>query len=315
MVRRYSERSWTVVITSIAVLLILLLSSNRQAVREGYAVASPPPAPSWLLPGDYVEYNQTYTIGGLTASINVNDTVIGVNGAADMRIQRLGPQVPSGFSEPGLVTPYDSANESQQTTVVTTFANGSRSTSVESGSTFTTDLTMFVDQHLLTGTNATLVPLHVSGSGTPTVQAWKVDENVLYGFLGRPPEPPSFPVNPSLVWFEKDTLMKVRESTNYTDPNGNHIASVETIEDTNIPQLKSALTSQQSYSYSSLSSSTSATASLSTSTSATAQSPGDNFEAAGVVAVVVVTVTAMASYFLRANHRPSLRADPDRTQT
>ncbi|MGH9919673.1 MAG: hypothetical protein ACRD6W_12520, partial [Nitrososphaerales archaeon] len=113
---------------ALAVVMILLLSFTGPAVRMSYAIASPPQAPPWLTPGDYIEYNQTYTIGGLMASINVKDTVLNVtNGAADMRIQLFGPQIPNGFPEPGLVAPSDSAND-QNCGVIRT-VNGTTTTS------------------------------------------------------------------------------------------------------------------------------------------------------------------------------------------
>ncbi len=101
-------------------LLLLLVASSGIAVKKSYAIASPPQPPSWLQPGDYIVYNQTFTIKGLTASILVNDTILSVNGGADMRIQRYDPHMPAGFAEPGLVAPYDSKNESGAVTTIHT---------------------------------------------------------------------------------------------------------------------------------------------------------------------------------------------------
>jgi len=291
MVGKHSGVEATSVASVFAVLLLLVLSAAGTGMKKSYAIASPPQPPSWLLPGEYIEYNQTYTIAGLTASINVKDTVLNVSGAADMRIERFGPQLPKGFPEPGLVATYDSANGSQVTTVVTS-ANGTVRTYAETGQTFTTDLTLFVTQSLLASTNATLESVRVRVSGGPNVQAWRVDETRLYSLIGGEPAQLITPVNPSLVWFEKNTLMKVRESTNYTDPSHNYVSSVETMEETNIPQLESALASQES----SPSSSTTIVASL---------SPGYELEAAVLVVVVVVAATAILSNFAKAKQRDS----------
>jgi hypothetical protein len=275
-------------------ILLVLLSTTGLAVRKGYAIATPPAAPSWLTAGDYIQYNLTYTIGELTASINVKDTVITNNGVADVHIEMFGPQIPNGFPEPGLVAPFDSGN--QRVTTVITSSNST--TTIIGGSGFTTDLTMFVSQAWLAGLNATLQSVHVIDSRGATAQAWRVDENALYRFIGGATALPGEPLNPSLVWFEKDTLMKVRESTNYTDPNNNYIVSIETLEGTNIPQLEAALTGQEL-------SSTQSTSALSSSTSTgTAQSPSYPTDWAALVAVVVVTILAVAFYFIRGRNFP-----------
>lgn len=295
---RASGSRVAVPISIIAVLLIMLVAMPRLTANKAYGIATPPMAPEWLSSGEYIEYNQTYSIEGLTASINVKDTVLANNGAADLHIERFGPHIPKGFPEPGVVAPYDSANESQATIVVTTFVNGTTRTTTEpGGSAFTTDLTMFADDHELAYTNKTLDSVSVPYMGSTAVQAWKVNESALYLYVGGAPVSPSAPVIPSFVWFEKSTLMKIRESTNFTDPLNNYVVSIETIEDTNIPQLKSALMYQGS-------NSTQATGlPMSSSTSTTAQSPDNTFEEAALLAAFVVATVAVASYIARVTHR------------
>jgi hypothetical protein len=227
----------------------------------------------------------------------VKDTVLKATGTADMRIEGFGPHVPNGFPEPGMVSPFDTGNQSQVTTVITTSANGTR-TITGGGSVFTTDLTMFVTDDLRVSTNATLDTVHVPDSGSPAVQAWKVDEHALSRLIGGVATPSGGPVDPSFIWFEKDTLMKVRASTNYTDSNHNYVVSVRTMEDTNIPQLKTALASQESYSTQSSSLSSSST------TTAIVEPPGSTLVAAALVVAVVVTVAVISSsYALQRRNR------------
>ena len=203
-----------------------------------------------------------------------------------MRVERLSPRVPDGFPDPGLVALFDSGNFSRATTTIS-YANGTVRTQ-QGGSTFTTDLTMFVTRDLLASTNATLETVHVGGSASPSVQAWRVDENTLDSFIGGIALPSNTPVNARLVWFERDTLMKIRESTNYTDSSYGEVVSVETLEDTNMPQLKTSLTSQGSYS------SQSSSLQSSSATSLAVQSPGYVFDAAALTAVIVtIAVTGI----------------------
>jgi len=293
------EHSGAVIsIAAFAAVLLLVLAPAGPATRNAYAVAVGVPAPSWVLPGDYVEYNQTYTIGGLTASINVNETFLHAS-SAEMRLEGFDPRVPAGFPEPGLAGPYDTGNGPTMTIV---FGNGT--TSTQQGG-FTTDLTAFIDQDLVAGMNATLDSVRVHALGNHTVQAWKVDEHVLYGFIAGQPGPP---VNRSLLWFEKDTLMKIRASENYTDPSNHYIVSVETLEDTNIPQLRAALTGQET-------NSTLSTSALSSSTaSGTAQSPSYPIGWAALTAVVVVTIVAVASYFARGRSPDPFAVPTGKTQ-
>jgi len=268
-------------------LLLLLTTSSAITVNESYAIASPPQPPSWLQPGDYIVYNQTFTIKGLTASILVNDTILSVNGGADMRIQRYDPHIPAGFAEPGLVAPYDSKNESGAVTTVHT-TNGTEFTTVSTASVFTSDLTMFITPDLVSATNATLVPINLPGSSEYRIQAWKVDEPVLDTFvegltIERSP-------NPSLVWFEQSTLMKVRESNNETDSSGNYLVSIETIAETNIPQLQTALSSNYVITGSQV---------------GTAQNPSNPTIVVGVVAILIAVASAGAAYYLKKRGRPS----------
>jgi uncharacterized membrane-anchored protein len=89
--------------------------------------------------------------------------------------------------------------------------------------------------------------------------------------------------------------MKVRESYNYTDPSNNYVVSVETMEDTNIPQLESAMAFQGSYSSISA-----------TTVTLTAQPPGYGLETAVLIVVAIVAVTAVMSNYVRLRQRGSL---------
>jgi len=301
--------------TSIAALLLLLvIASAGPAARSAHAIAVGASPPSWVIPGDYVEYNQTYTIDGLTASISINETFLKAANA-EMHLEGFDPQVPPGFPEPGLVSPYDSYSDSAATIV---FGNGTTRTLQNAG--FSTDLTAFIDQDLVARTNATLDSVQVHALGDHTVQAWQVNETLLYAFIAGQVGPPTSPTSHSYVWFEKNTLMKIRESQNYTDPSNNdYIVSVETLEDTNIPQLMAALTGQemnstQSTTTSGIAQSTQSTSALSSTASGIAQSPGYQLEWAVLAVVVVVTVAATASYFARGRHPDSIAASAGEAQ-
>jgi len=291
--------------TSIAALLLLLvIASAGPAARSAHAVAVGASPPSWVIPGDYVEYNQTYTIDGLTASISINETFLKAANA-EMHLEGFNPQVPPGFPEPGLVAPYDSGNDS---VVAIVFGNGTTRTQQNAG--FTTDLTAFIDQDLVARTNATLDSVQVHALGDQMVQAWKVNETLLYTFIAGEVYGPGTPTSHSYVWFEKNTLMKIRESENYTNPSNNdYIVSLATLEDTNIPQLTAALTGQEM-------NSTQSTKALSSTASgiAQAQSPGYQLEWAVLAVAVVVTVAATASYFARGRHPDSIAASAGKAQ-
>ena len=224
-----------------AVFLLALLTAAFAGMRA-YAIANPPPAPAWVQAGDFVEYNQTYTYRSLTASVLVNETVLYVNsgGAADMRIQRYEPIVPKGFPDSSLLgpAPYDSQNQSNLVTAIGT-TNGTTSTSVESIEPFVTDLTMFITPSLITETNATLVSMSIPALGGSPVQAWKVNADTLGNFVDGQPFVSSYS-NPSFIWFEKNSLVKVRESGNDTYSNGYPVNGIETIAKTNMPQLESS---------------------------------------------------------------------------
>ncbi|MDA4133370.1 MAG: hypothetical protein OK454_09660, partial [Thaumarchaeota archaeon] len=148
--------------------------------------------------------------------------------------------------------------------------------------------------------------VQVHAPGDYTVQAWKVDENLLYTFIAGAGQLGSgSPTNHSYLWFEKNTLLKIRASENYTDPNNNnYIVSVETLEDTNIPQLRAALTGQEM-------NSTQFTNTSSSSASSDATRPiSYPLEWVALVAIVAVAVVvvAMASYFARRKNSESLEA-------
>jgi hypothetical protein len=217
-------------------LLLLLTLSFAYGARKGLAIASPPQAPTWVQPGDYFEYNQTYSINGLTASILANETVLSIppGGAADMQIQRYDPKVPAGFAEPGLVTPSDSGGNASTMTTVVSYPNGTTHTTINFGGGFTTDLTLFITPSLVSGTNASAVSLSVPGLGGTTIQAWRVNETRFDDFVDGPPFANR---NPSLLWFERNSMVKVMESDNYTDPSGDVVVSLGKIIGTNVPQI------------------------------------------------------------------------------
>lgn len=151
---------------------------------------------------------------------------------------------------------------------------------------------MFITPDLVSATTATLVPINLPGSSEYRIQAWKVDEPVLDTFvegltIERSP-------NPSLVWFEQSTLMKVRESNNETDSSGNYLVSVETVAKTNIPQLETVL---------------SPTYSVTGSQIGTAQAAKQNpsnpaIVVVGVVAVLIAVVSAGAAYYYKKRDHP-----------
>jgi hypothetical protein len=284
---------------TLAVLLIIVASPAGLTAKQAHGIVVPPATPSWVLPGQYVEYNQTYIIDGVTASVAIKDAFL--NSSGQMRIQKLDPHVAPGFSMADLVSPYDS-NYQPQATVVST-ANGTRSTTTlpNVGS---IDPSVFVDAPELEYTNPTVVSLHLSGPAGPAIQAWKVNETALniwiYGMLGES----KAIVNASFVWFDKDLSVKVRESTNYTNPVlHHHIVSVEKLEDTNIPQLESVLMP--------LGSTTAASASASA-TSGAPQST-DALEWSALPAAIVVAIVATAFYFTRKKLSASSDAVPGRT--
>jgi hypothetical protein len=269
MVRR-RPRSIAVSVTTLAVLLIMVLSTAGLALRRGYAVALGPAVPSWVQPGDYIVYNQSYIIDGLTASMNVKDTFLSARG--DMRTEEFGAHVPQGFAMPKLASPFNSTGGA--------------------------DLNMFIDRGGLTYTNATVVSLGVPGSGGSTVQAWRTDE-VKLGIWVTGMRSSGAIVKSSFIWFEKDMLVKVREGANFTDlADGHYIVSAETMVDTNIPQLEPALTALGQYSVQSARSSSPST------TSVDAQSPGYAFGVTAWSAAAVVGLAVMAAFiFTRAKRR------------
>src|SRR6267143_5427286 len=166
MTRRVGRR-FSTSLASIAILLIMMLLPDGLTISKAHAIVVGPSVPSWVLPGEYLEYNQSYAIGGLTASVNVKETFL--NSQANMRIQRFGPHLPAGFAMPGLVSPYDTADQPPSMLCHTVSRSSSSSSvqctteGIQSGS---SDPTAFVDEHELAYAKATVVPLRLAGPGS-----------------------------------------------------------------------------------------------------------------------------------------------------
>jgi hypothetical protein len=285
MIKRHQRRAAASVTTLLA-LFIITASSIGLTSKKADGIVVGPGIPSWVLPGEYVEYIQTYVIDGLAASVNIKETFLNYGNALGMSVQSMNSRVAPGFSMPGLILRNNQSGDG-------------------------TDPTVFVDSLELANMNASVVSLHIAGPTSPTIQAWKVNETRLnlwiYGMFGES----GAIVNSSFVWFEKDLSVKIRESTNYTIPvYGHYIISVEKLEDTNMPQLKPLLMSQGSTN-SSRQESTTVSASLAT--SAATQSTDYPLEGSAVLAAAVVTaMVATGFYFARRKH--SADAAPGRTQ-
>jgi hypothetical protein len=161
--------------------------------------------------------------------------------------------------------------------------NGTTSTSTAASNVFTTDLTMLIEEHLINVTHPNLESIMVMGS---SVQSWKVDERAIHRVtVGMPDRPGTNQTAPAFLWFEKATLLKVRESYNYTDTNGYAVVSVLTLESTNIKSPSSVV------------SSTSSSSSLPAQVS-TASNQG-TFIASASAAFLVVAGAAFAVYRIR----------------
>src|SRR5438445_2692593 len=191
MMKRHQRRTAASVTTLLA-LFIITVSSIGLTSKKADGIVLGPGSPSWVLPGEYVEYIQTYVIDGLTASVNIKETFLNYSNAFGMSVQSLNSRVAPGFSMPGLILRNNQSGDGG-------------------------DPTVFVDSLELANMNASVVSLHIAGPTSPTIQAWKVNETRLnfwiYGKFGGS----GAIVNSSFVWFEKDLSVRIRESTNYTN--------------------------------------------------------------------------------------------------
>ncbi|MCL4436323.1 MAG: hypothetical protein M1503_03035 [Thaumarchaeota archaeon] len=197
-----------IVLSSILFVLLVFTSSFLTANVSALGGGPPTPLrPEWIKAGDYVTYLESITTRGLTGTILMRVTIQDDSGVYlnKMRIERFEPHIPPNFpSGFGLLDPDVAENT----------MDGTFMTLDEKVATYNPEIEL------------------VHGLNNKTYEAYRLTGDQL-------DFPPCTDCN-LIVWYEKNTLIKVRQLQWHHDENGMNVTTEQIIEDSNIQGLASA---------------------------------------------------------------------------
>ncbi len=184
-----------------SVLFVLLVSPPFTA----YSLSNGPPTPlrpEWLREGDYVTYLVTVTKGGVTQTSYIKETVIDVSGVtlSPMRIESFEAQI----------SPNSQLSMGNLQSVTEDVLDENFMTLEEKVATYKPEIEL------------------VRGLNNRTYEAYRLMCDEIYDFVG--------PDCNLIVWFEKETLIKVRQ-IQWHEENGMNVTNQQLIEDSNIQGL------------------------------------------------------------------------------
>ena len=192
---------------SIALSLVLFIILVFTSPLTAYALSNGPPTPlrpEWLREGDYVTYLVTVTKGGVTQTSYIKETIIDDSGATiyPMRIESFEAQVSSNFqlSMGNLQSITEDAFDINFMTIE------------EKVATYRPELEL------------------VRGLNNKTYETYRLTCDQILDIVS-----PGSDCN-LIVWFEKETLIKVRQ-LQWHKENGMNVKTEQIIEDSNIQGL------------------------------------------------------------------------------
>lgn len=192
---------------SLVLFVLLVFTSSSLTANVSALVGFVPLRPEWIREGDYVTYLESVTAQGLTGSIHMRVTIQGDSGVYlnKMRIERFEPQIPPNFpSGFGILDPQFAENTSDANFMI----------AEEKVATYKPEIEQ------------------IRGLNNKTYEAYKLTFHQIYDF-GDPCRDCNL-----IVWYEKETLIKVRQ-LQWSDDYGMNmnVTTEQIIEDSNIQGL------------------------------------------------------------------------------